>query len=343
MQRPVMHPTFVREKTEPVKRRKKRLEWIGRILKMVGKLLFAHPFRQKPQFRNEEGSRLNRFFRAVTYRLAFVPVIGVAFLTALVFAATHPGRNDHGPDPSSYGIHYDPVNLVAEDGARLDAWLIPVLDAKRVLEQGDAVMGKRYPAVVLVHDFSASRQQVLPMINPLHNAGFVVLAINLRGAASLSGTAQTFGIREARDIKAAVEMLRRRSFVDPDRIAVVGVGTGANAALIAGRDDPGIAALVLAAPIDGFDNAFSERIGHHHRWLPPLKPLFRWTFQTMYGVDADELNLARFERTLASRPVLKTDGRYGLMEPESIRGVRTFLRQQVQDKPRSETAALPAN
>jgi pimeloyl-ACP methyl ester carboxylesterase len=335
MQRPVMHPTFGAGSEPPApKKSRNPFGLLWRVVKFFGRILLAHPFGggNKPQFRNEEGTRLSRVIRGFTYRLAFVPVLLVAFLTALVFAATHPGRTEEGPDPSSFGVYYDPVNFISDDGARLEGWLIPVLDAKRVLEEGDALIGKKYPAVVLVHDFAGSRQQLLPMVNPLHKAGFVVLAINLRGAASLSGQAQTFGIKEALDVKAAVDMLRRRAFVDEHRIAVVGIGTGANAALIAGRDDAQIAALVLAAPVDGFDAAFAERVGQDRRWLPPLRPLFRWTFQAMYGVDAEELNVAKFAKTLQSRPVLMTDARQGVMESSSVRGMRQFLQKHVGDK-----------
>ena len=69
-------------------------------------------------------------------------------------------------------------------------------------------------------------------------------------------------------------MLRRRAYVDPAKIAVVGVGTGANAALIMARNDPALAALVAAGPVDGFDSAFANRVGSDHRWLPPLRPMF---------------------------------------------------------------------
>jgi predicted alpha/beta-fold hydrolase len=296
-------------------------------VRLFWNVLFFSPFGHKGSFRNEEGSRLSRFVRGFTYRLAFVPVILVIFLTALVFAATHPGNAPVvGSDPLSQGVYYDPVNFLSDDGARLEGWLVPVVDAKKVLEERDQIIGKRYPAVVLVHDFAGSRQQLLPMVQPLHNAGFVVLAINLRGTTQSAREAQTFGIKEAMDVKAAVEMLRRRLFVDPARVAVIGIGTGANAALIAGRNDPTIAALVLSAPVSGFDQAFANRIGQHP-WSKTLKPLLRWTFQVMYGVDASELDPTNFTTMMQARHVFTTDGRRGVTEPAQIKGVQHFLQK----------------
>ena len=126
-------------------------------------------------------------------------------------------------------------------------------------------------------------------------------------------------------MKAAVEMLRRRAFVDPAKIAIIGIGTGANAALIAGRNDPAIAALVLSAPLDSFDHAFATRTGSDRGWMKQLRPMFRWTFQTMYGVDASELDLNNFTPLMQTRHVLMTDGRQGLLQPSSMRAVQKFL------------------
>ncbi len=329
MQRPVMNPTFACEAQEQPTRKLRPLAWLGPVFKLLARVLLASPFGKRRKFRNEEGSRAARFMRGLMYRLAFVPLILVIFLTALVFATTHPGRTDSGPDPLSLGVYYDLVNFVSDDGVRLDGWLIPVIDAKRVMEEKERVFNRRYPAVVLAHDFAASREQLLPLIQPLHSAGFVVLALNLRGAPSLSSDAQTFGIREAADIKGAVDMLRRRAYVDPAKVALVGIGSGANACLIAARNDPAINVMVVCAPVDGFDTAFANRIGSDRAWLPPLQPLLRWTFQMMYGVDSTDLELGNFAEMIASRHVLKTDARQGLVDPPAITGVQNFLQKHL--------------
>jgi alpha/beta superfamily hydrolase len=325
MQRPVMDPTFLYNAPDKKKGAVKKLGLLWGILRGFCRFMFATPWGKHRSFRNEDGSKLQRLLRWVTYRMAFAPVLLVGFLVAIIIAATHPGRGGNGSDPLSFGVYYDPVNFLAEDGARLEGWLVPVIDAKRVLEEKELVVGKRYPAVVLVHDFASSRQQLLPLVQPLHEGGFVVLSVNLRGAGTLSGTAQTFGIREALDVKAAVEMLRRRSFVNPDKIALIGIGTGANACVIAGRNDPSIAAMVLASPIDNFDQAFASRVGQSHPWLSPLRNLFRWTFEVMYGVDTGELEMKNFSKVIAERRVLMTGDGQRLLDAKYVRGVEHFL------------------
>lgn len=329
MQRPVMNPNFSLESPNSGTARKRRLEWLWRVLGFTIKLLMATPFGKRQAFRNEEGTPLSRFVRGMMYRLAFVPILLVGFLSALVYGATHPAREAGASDPLKVNIYYDPVNFVAEDGVRLEGWLVPVLSAKQVIAEGEKALNKRYPAVVLVHDFGGSREQLTALVEPLHKSGFVVLSMNLRGAASSATDAQTFGIREAMDVKAAVEMLRRRQQVDPTRIALVGLGTGANASMIAARNDPFLTTLVLAEPVQGFDEALGNRIGSDRAWLPAMQPLLRWTFQVMYGLEASELDLKNFTKTLETRQVHMTDGRYALMEPSAIGGVTGFLRKHL--------------
>ena len=339
MQRPVMNPNFALETPSNGKGRKPRFEWLRKIGRFIVRLLTASPFGKPKQFRNEEGTRVSRLVRGLTYRLAFVPILLVGFLAALVFGATHPGRDAGASDPIKIGVYFDTVHFVAEDGARLEGWLIPVMDAKRVIAEREQALNKRYPAVVLVHDFAGSRDQLMHLAEPLHKAGFVVLAMNLRGASASSTDAQTFGIREAMDVKAAVDMLRRRPYVDGGRIGLVGIGTGANAALIAARDDAAIGALVLAAPIDGFDRALASRIGEQHKWLPYMQSLLRWTFQVVYGVETSELDLRNYATTMTSRRVLMTDGRPGLLDPSAAKAVPRFMTNHLN----SQVAGTPTN
>jgi len=320
-----MNPNFALESSKGGNARKSRFEWLWRIFRFIGRLLTATPFGKPKQFRNEDGSRIARLVRGLTYRLAFVPILLVGFLSALIFGATHPGRDAGASDPIKVGVYYDPVNFVADDDVRLEGWLIPVIDAKKVIAEREQVFNKRYPAVILVHDFAGSRDQLMHLAEPLHRCGFVVLAMNLRGASASSTDAQTFGIREAMDVKAAVEMLRRRPYVDPTRIGLIGLGSGANACMIAARDDAALNTMVLAAPVETFDQALGQRLGEHHQWLPYMQSLLRWTFQVMYGVESSELDLKNYAKMLETRHVHMTDGRKGLLEPASINGVQRFL------------------
>jgi pimeloyl-ACP methyl ester carboxylesterase len=270
----------------------------------IGRALLRNPFSRRGEFSTFEGSRLERFIRGLLYRLALVPALAILAAAAMVYLQTHPMQTEFVPDPLTQGVYYEPLTLLTDDHIRLDAWLAPALDAAQVIAEGDKILRRRWPAVVLAHGFGMTRQQVLPLFRPLHDKGYVVVAIAMRGGGTLDSTGQTFGLNEALDIKAAVETLRRRPFVDPTRIAIVGIGSGANAAILAADHDPALAALVLDAPATTGVEAFNSHINNAYSALRILNPLCRLAFQIGYGLTVRDLDMDRYGSVLAARPTL---------------------------------------
>ena len=269
-----------------------------------------------------------RIIRGILYQIALLPPTVMLLTAALVYTRTHPLPLPQPSDPLMQGIYYEPINLLTEDDVRLDAWLVPALDAQQVTADGDQSLHERFPAVVLVHGFGMSRQQVLPLVAPLHQRGWVVLALAMRGSGSVSA-GQTFGLNESLDVKAAVELLRRRPYVDAAHIAVVGIGSGANAAIIAADRDPALTALVLDSPTQTGDQALLQHI-------VPASPLLRWwllpvckvAFTVGYGVDVDDLDVSQYGHVLAARPTLlmrwPQDAR-GDLPPQRVTQITQFL------------------
>ncbi len=333
MQRPVMNPTFyddgpARHTRFGVLRLAGRLLW--RLVRMSWRVICYDPLRRK--LRIEDGNFLSRMFRGFCYRLAFVPVLLAVLVCMVVYAATHPRSYHKDFDPASLELYYDSVTFLTSDQIRIEGVLYPVIDARQVLEEREKALRKRYPAAVLVHDFGMSRQQMLPLVRPLHDAGFVVLAVNLRGNGGSGAAAQTFGLREALDVKAAVEMLRRRPFVDPARIVVVAAGTGATAAMTQAKSDPAIAALVVANPVISVDSLLDGRLAPRLPYLSWMRPLCKWTFEIGYQLDAEDVDWSEFDRVRETRPVLVMGNDGGITDfsrPRHIETIRSFLVKQV--------------
>jgi pimeloyl-ACP methyl ester carboxylesterase len=309
MNRPRLNPLFMEDaKPAPQKVPKwiKVLRLIGRGARVLTTDIFGRG-RKQGDLKDEVGSPIARIIRGFLYRLMFLPTLLAILVAVLVVTATHPTTAPGVLDPMSQGVHYETVDLVSSDNTKLDGWLVPVVDAKRIITEKEEVLNRRYAAVVLVHDFGMSRQQLLPLVVPLHDAGYVTLSINLRGRGPSTGVGSTFGLNEAQDVRAAVDLLRRRRYVDPDSISVLGVGTGATAALLAAREDPRLGVLVLDHPTRDFEELLSDRIGPKQDWLSWTKPMCKWAFEIAYKVDAEEVNLSRFLDILKSRKVLVMD------------------------------------
>lgn len=279
--------------------------WLRNAGRMLWRILSYNPLKNAAlRVKIEDGSFWQRAIRGAMYRMTFVPLLAAMSAVALVYSATHPPVVPTTMDPSASQIYYDPVTLLGEDGARLEGWLVPVIDAKQVLTQKEQSLRTRRPAVVLLHDHGRNRQQMLPLVQPLHEAGFVVLAMTLRGRGTSDARGATYGIREAGDVKAAIEMLRRRPYVDGTKIALVGIGTGANAAIIAASRDQNIAAVAAINPVESVDQLLVESLGPKQAWLRFMNPLCRWAFELAYQADLEDLSLKRHERLFETRPVM---------------------------------------
>lgn len=337
MQRPVMNPNFYEETPSSPRRARRRplkalinLFWRG--TKAFFRLLRYDPLARIPGFRMEEGTPTSRFIRGLLYRMAFVPVFIAATACAIVWTSTHPRNVVTEIDPASQGIYYEAVTFLGADDIRIEGWLMPVIDAHTVLQEKERVLWTRRPAVVLIHDLGQRKDSMLPLIKPLHDAGYVVLAINLRGGGPQALAGETFGVQESIDVKAAVEMLRRRPFVDSGRVALVGFGTGASAALLAAQADPQIVAVVAHQPMNDANDVVKNLIVPQNRYLSWMAPLCKWTFEMSYGVDIDELQMSNFRKVFDTRHVMMvapTTGYADIADPKNVETIKGFLEANV--------------
>jgi pimeloyl-ACP methyl ester carboxylesterase len=276
----------------------------------------------------------SRFIKGMAYRALFLPVLVALSCATLVFTGTHPTLVYSATDPATFGVYYDPVIFDSQDGTRLEGWLAPVIDAKSIIEKKEKILRVKHPAVVLVHDFAKAPQQVLPLFAPLHEDGLIVMAVGMRGtnANTFQKSGQTFGLKEAMDVSATVDALRADPFVDTTRIAILGIGAGANAAVIAASRDPHIRATVLVDPLKDADGVIHQHIGPEHHALRWMQPLCKLTFEMAYRVDAEDMDINRFPDVVKSRPCLQlaSAGDLDFLTREKAQvQIRDFLRDQL--------------
>jgi pimeloyl-ACP methyl ester carboxylesterase len=103
------------------------------------------------------------------------------------------------------------------------------------------------PAVVLVHMLSRSRLDWATVADHLRAAGFIALAVDLRGHGQSSGAFDPSGALAPmqRDVEAAVAFLKARHDVATGRIGIAGASLGANLAALVAAADPSIRSLAL--------------------------------------------------------------------------------------------------
>ena len=139
------------------------------------------------------------------------------------------------------------VSFQAADGVRIAADYF----APDSGERGPA------PMAIVLHMYRSDRSAYAPLVTPLHEAGFAVLAIDLRG----HGESATTETRDAvlkrdpglfrkmqDDVRGAYDWLVQQPHVDRARFALVGASVGCSIALQYAAKDRSVDALVCLSP-----------------------------------------------------------------------------------------------
>lgn len=113
------------------------------------------------------------------------------------------------------------------------------------------------PIVILLHMYNHDRSTWQPLIEPLHEAGFAILAIDLRGhgQSATTETHQQMLDRDTRlfeamtdDVRGAYDWLAEQEHVDRSRFALVGASVGSSVALRYAKQDRSVDAIVCLSP-----------------------------------------------------------------------------------------------
>jgi len=113
----------------------------------------------------------------------------------------------------------------------------------------------------------------------------------------------TFGLREKLDVLAAVGYLRDIPHIDSSKIAVIGQGMGANAALQAALLDHSIAAVVAENPWPTFEDWTKHNFDIPYVPTNLMADLYQMTFELSYRERVLQLDLGSNLRYLRKTAV----------------------------------------
>jgi len=259
-----------------------------------------------------------RFSRILLWVAVIVIVLFVSvYLAVGVMAAsqlTIPKRRfPTGKDPGTFNLVFEEVRFPARGGdAEIAAWFIPNQESSQ--------------AVIIVHGNNESRTyefsgNMVDLGAALHQAGFNVLMIDLRGHGRSGEGRASFGINERRDILGAVDWLLGRGF-QPGTIGVLGTSLGGASGIGAASQEKAIGALVI-------DSTFAEIypiIQTEWRTASGLPDLFliptRLMARLMFGYDIAASRPVEEIGAIAPRPILiihcRTDQTIPLQHAERL-------------------------
>lgn len=158
----------------------------------------------------------------------------------------YPNSVDYG-NPKSLGLVYEDVFFPAPDGSRLHGWFI------RSSSPGKGT-------VLHLHGNAANISNHLPLVAWLPAQGFNVLMFDYRGFGKSQGKPTLDGV--VQDARAALNALRARADVDPNRIVVYGHSLGGATALrLLAEDRGGVRLAIIESAFDRYRGIARDAAG----------------------------------------------------------------------------------
>ena len=201
-------------------------------------------------------------------------------------------RNGITATPATLNLSYQEVSFSAVDGVKLSGWYLP---------------GRRPKAIILVHGIHANRQATLPILPMLVEAGYHVLALDLRGHGNSEGDTLSYGYYEALDVQAATDFL----FTIPEieQVGALGYSLGGAAVARAAAIDERLSAVVVQSSFSSLPDAIDDSFARYtHMPIEALAPMVVWATEREVGISVEQVDTARDLATIAPRAVLIIHG-----------------------------------
>jgi len=170
---------------------------------------------------------------------------------------------------------YRTVHFTASDGVRLEGWYRPSSNGATVL---------------MLSGGGGNRRSALRHAEMLVRHGYGVLVYDPRGSGHSQGMINSYGWGWEKDAAAALDFLARRDDVEPGRVGVLGLSTGADIAIdIAARRDDVEAVVADGSAAIGYEDIKAYTDSPLTR--VPMWVLFK-TIEVIEGRSGPEKSLA---------------------------------------------------
>lgn len=194
-----------------------------------------------------------------------------------------PGMAPQGPktflyNPSSVDLYYENFDVRTTDSLLLRGWYIPAKDS-------DAT------TILLLHDLNESKITCLDMIKPLHERGFHVCLVDMRGHGDSDGETFNIGYPAVEDAKAVLDSLYAKPVTN--HVVVFGIGTGAAIGIQLLEKDKRPAVFIVQSGFNSFEKYV--RIFADKQWggfQKFLLPSLKVRLKKQMGYDVSDLNFA---------------------------------------------------
>lgn len=290
-------------------------------------------------------AKMNRTVKEILQIVIFLIVVGLIVTIAVVYPLNRAKAYLARPDADDFDTDSlrvnDPTPFIEAGLAADTFWidadglthlatveLTPAPDSTTTAEQLAEFRG----TAILLHDERESREAMIPLAKTLVDSGFRVEVYDQRASGLSTGKYHGEGQYEAADLTELISYLDIRDRLTHP-VAVIGRSLGAEAGILAARDEVRIDAVVAIKPYLTTERMIDVlREEHNAYWIPFFRSLFWWWYEMRSSYAAPYRTIDDIE-PVGNRTLI-LDDEASLNEPEFER-----LRE-ISDPDKLETAVL---
>jgi pimeloyl-ACP methyl ester carboxylesterase len=192
--------------------------------------------------------------------------------------------------PATLGAEYKDVEFETSDGVKISGWLLPSRGARAT--------------IIYSHGLFRSRRELLKRAVDLWRLGYGALLYDARNHGDSGPARVSLGYNERLDAAAAARFLREAER-SRDRLVMFGISMGAATALLAGAEEPEVAAVISDSSFLSFRDTTDHHIKLFLGFPPfPLANEVRFFITRRAGFDGSKLDALEAVKRIGDRPIL---------------------------------------
>lgn len=224
--------------------------------------------------------------------LAFFAVLAtMAIAGFLVYRIVKPQRTSTEINMASFPGRPEVLDFEVPEGVgKREGWFFPGF--------------RGAPTIILCHGYESSRGELLTLESALQDHQYNVFIFDFAAHGANPGVT-TLGYREVEEVRAAVDLVAKRTDVDPARFGLWGYNLGAYSALREAENDKRVRAMVLDSVYD--DPKQMVKVGVERNGLggfPFMVRAAEFSFGYLNYAHRDDPPVSRKLAALAGVPIL---------------------------------------
>ena len=195
-----------------------------------------------------------------------ITLLSLPFLLGFLSAAglVYPPCADGGANPGEFGYAWEDVTVQASAGGSFRGYFIP---------------GSNGATIIVAPPLNTGRDGRLREAMVLRRRGFSVFTYESRRCAGLGGL--SLGFKEVSEVGDALNYLRSRADIDPERVGIYGFSSAGATAIMAAACLPGLKAVVAEGGYGDFSRSVLGA-GSSTGWRDLFEAQYLWSIRHSY-------------------------------------------------------------